>query len=307
MIISMYKQFSGIDEAALGPILGPYCCAMTSFKVNNDTELFDIFSDLKNIKIGDSKKLYTSGKSIKVLENTALSFYSCFFKSQPDTLSDLLSNILIRKSDLDELCSIPWFRKIQTLKLPISCERDLLQESIKSLSEFMIMKRIEIIGIKADVVSAERFNKLLSKGLNKSQCCQQILTPLIQCSTSEQSRLTVDRQGGRRYYGEWLIDIFSGAPLSINRETKDLSSYNIGDSKIQFQVKGDDKFLETALASIFSKYIRELMMICFNEYWSELFPGIKKTAGYPLDGKRFIEELNSRSAVYEKEKLIRQK
>jgi ribonuclease HII len=171
----------------------------------------------------------------------------------------------------------------------------------------MSNKNIELTNITIDVVPAVKFNQFLNSGLNKSQCCQKIISPLMHKSLLENSRITVDRQGGRRYYGEWLVDLFNSVPISINRETKDLSSYNINHSEIRFQVKGDDKYLETALASIFSKYIRELMMICFNEYWHEQTSGIKKTAGYPQDGKRFINDLKEKHIAYDREKLIRKK
>lgn len=307
MMISMFNIFSGIDEAALGPILGPYCCALASFKVSDNRELFDIFSELNNVKICDSKKLYTSGKSIKQLENTALSFYSCFFQRKPDNVYNLLNHLLRDKKQLQELQNIPWFKNLKILKLPIVCESNEVEQNSEVLRIFLLKKKLELTVLKVDVVSAERFNNLLSRGFNKSQCCQKILTPLLQCSQTEQSRLTVDRQGGRRYYGEWLIDIFPGTSISINRETHDLSSYNISDSTIQFQVKGDDKYLETALASIFSKYIRELMMISFNKYWNSQFPQIMRTAGYPQDGKRFVKELNFLGAIYKEDQLIRQK
>ena len=303
----MFKVLSGIDEAALGPILGPYCCALTSFEVTNNIELFDVFSEFKKVIVGDSKKLYKSGKSIRDLENTALSFYSSFCKTQPTTLMNLLSNLIIDKKHLNELCAIPWFNNIKNLQLPIKCDSREIQMNSDNLTEFLKIKKLKIKNIKVDVVSADRFNKILLNGFNKSQCCQQILGPLLKDSLDDQSRLTVDRQGGRRYYGEWLIDIYPGTNISVNKETQDLSSYNISNSIIQFQVKGDEKFLETALASIFSKYIRELMMICFNDYWVKTFPDIKSTAGYPLDGKRFINDLNSRGADYNKMILIRQK
>lgn len=303
----MYKSFSGIDEAALGPVLGPYCCGLASFNIKSDLELFQLFSEFKAVKICDSKKLYTSGKSIKELENTALSFFLSFFNTGADNLFEFLSKLLIHEKTLAELSVIPWFKKMESLKLPICCNNEEIQQNSESLTNFLKEKQIEIGSIKVDVVSAEEFNHLLSEGFNKSQCCQKILSPLLVESHTNKSRITVDRQGGRRYYGEWLIEIFPGTPLSIKQETQDCSSYNIGSSLMQFQVKGDDKYLETALASIFSKYIRELMMICFNNYWNEITPGIKKTAGYPQDGKRFIKELDSRGVEYNKEKLIRQK
>lgn len=303
----MYTTFSGIDEAALGPILGPYCCGLVVFEIPDDTELFDLFTDFKDVIICDSKKLYTSGKSIRELENTALSFYSCLFKTPANNLYDFLSKLLINDKALDELSGIPWFKAMDSVKLPLCCGSNEIQKNSASLTDFLISKKIAISKILVDVVSAEKFNKILARGFNKSQCCQQILSPLLIKAPGDKSRITVDRQGGRRYYGEWLIETFPGMPLSIDRESSDLSSYRIKNALIQFQVRADDQYLETALASIFSKYIRELMMICFNNYWNEKVPGIKRTAGYPQDGKRFIKDIDFRKVQFKKEKLIRQK
>jgi ribonuclease HII len=303
----MFIEFSGIDEAALGPVLGPYCCAVTSFRHQKKKELFDIFSEFKNVKIADSKKLYTSGKSIRELENTALTFASLFLGSIPENSYDLISALIIDKQYLNQLKEIPWYENLIKLKLPYVCSHDALMENHRALEIFMEQESVELNNIMIDVVSAEKFNDLLDLGFNKSQVCQKIISPLVKGSLKKQSRITIDRQGGRRYYGDWLVEIFPGSPLSIERETKDLSSYRIQESFINFQVRGDDKFLETALASIFSKYVRELIMICFNEYWQKLLPGIKKTAGYPQDGKRFIQELRDHDLLQNEHKLIRQK
>ncbi|MBI9097565.1 MAG: hypothetical protein JEY91_03760 [Spirochaetaceae bacterium] len=301
----MYREFTGLDEAALGPVLGPYCCALVSFHIQNDRELFDRFSSFKDVKIGDSKKLYTSGKSIGELENTALSFTSLYTGRVPETLFELLEELIMDKRYLKDITAIPWYTDLSQLKLPIACERAAISKNSTSLNHFMSEQEIELDRVVLDAVPAKRFNQLLSKGLNKSQVCQEIISPLLSGNFNSGSRITVDRQGGRRYYGEWLVDIFPKKPLSIIQETQDLSSYSVDSSTIRFQVKGDDKYLETALASIFSKYTRELMMICFNNYWSKRVPGIRKTAGYPQDGKRFIRDLESRNIDFDRQILIR--
>ena len=48
--------------------------------------------------------------------------------------------------------------------------------------------------------------------------------------------------------------------------------------------------LAVALASIFSKYIRELFMRPFNAFWAERVPGLRPTAGYAADAGRFLRD-----------------
>ena len=51
-------------------------------------------------------------------------------------------------------------------------------------------------------------------------------------------------------------------------------------------MKGEE-FLPTALASMTAKYLRELSMRAFNEFWCARVPGLRPTAGYPGDAPRF--------------------
>ena len=40
-----------------------------------------------------------------------------------------------------------------------------------------------------------------------------------------------------------------------------------------------------------SKYVRELLMGEFNHFWREQVPGLKPTAGYPGDSRRFYADI----------------
>ena len=42
---------------------------------------------------------------------------------------------------------------------------------------------------------------------------------------------------------------------------------------------------------MFCKYVRELAMELFNQFWQRHLPDLKPTKGYPLDAKRFREEI----------------
>ena len=60
---------------------------------------------------------------------------------------------------------------------------------------------------------------------------------------------------------------------------------------IQFQVDGDGIHMPVVLASMISKYTRELLMTRFKAWFAHRAPQIKPTAGYGQDAKRFWQEL----------------
>ncbi len=55
--------------------------------------------------------------------------------------------------------------------------------------------------------------------------------------------------------------------------------------------EAETRSFAVALASMISKYIREVFMRHFNSYWQEQVPGLRPTAGYPSDGERFLREI----------------
>ena len=59
-----------------------------------------------------------------------------------------------------------------------------------------------------------------------------------------------------------------------------------------FRTKAEE-FLPVALASMVAKYTREVLMHQFNQFWASQVPGLKPTQGYPLDAKRFRDDIAS--------------
>ena len=82
--------------------------------------------------------------------------------------------------------------------------------------------------------------------------------------------------------------------MTVIEESPDRSAYEMarGDRRcrIEFATKGDRKHFPVALASIYSKYVRELFMHAFNEYWSKQVEGLAPTAGYYTDAQRWLRE-----------------
>src|SRR5205085_11536981 len=60
---------------------------------------------------------------------------------------------------------------------------------------------------------------------------------------------------------------------------------------VTFQPRADAGHFCVALASMASKYLRELLMREFNRFWQAHVPGLKPTAGYPTDAARFLEAI----------------
>ena len=74
-------------------------------------------------------------------------------------------------------------------------------------------------------------------------------------------------------------------------EGPDLSQYTIRSGArrldLRFQPRADGENGLVALASLISKALREHWMAAFNAYWQAVIPGLKPTAGYPVDAARF--------------------
>jgi hypothetical protein len=49
--------------------------------------------------------------------------------------------------------------------------------------------------------------------------------------------------------------------------------------------------MAVALASMLSKYLREAMMRRFNAFWARHRPEVAPTAGYYVDGERFLRDI----------------
>src|SRR5690606_32879158 len=98
-----------------------------------------------------------------------------------------------------------------------------------------------------------------------------------------------DKHGGRNHYAALVQQHFPESWVETLHESRAESWYRTtGEMPLDFcfRMKGES-FLPAALASMTAKYVRELSMRAFNEYWSARIPNLRPTAGYPADAKRF--------------------
>ena len=111
----------------------------------------------------------------------------------------------------------------------------------------------------------------------------------------EDLHITVDKQSGRDRYGPLLGRRFRGVRLVVKRQDRSVGHYHIRhhgrEGDIRFVMEGEKHSMPVALASMYSKYVRELYMTLFNEFWRKHLPGLKSTAGYPRDARRFLTDI----------------
>lgn len=307
------KLIVGVDEAGYGPNLGPLILAASIWEVDANTSeegVAEAFSKhfrpkpavrggsnaAEHVPLGDSKKLYDRTKGIESLELGILAMAEIANGLTPKTLGGLVDFV-----DALDSCSgdgLPdWYASGCELPLPDAAQRQRISALACVASESLQENEISLIGLVATVVPEPIFNKSLarlgSKGLLLSQATLQLVTRIVE-TTKLPVECFCDRQGGRKNYLPVLLDAFPDAWFTEIAQAPKRSSYRCDARSldIHFSV-GGDSFPPTALASMLAKYMRERFMQAFNTFWQSHLPNVKATAGYPMDAKRFADEISA--------------
>ncbi|MBS0203131.1 MAG: hypothetical protein JSS49_09555 [Planctomycetes bacterium] len=322
----------GMDEAGLGPNLGPFIVAATVWQVPGSPGDFDFWTAFESIlthsptscdprlHIADSKQVFQPQRGLASLERGVWSALR-LAGVQPgtfDSLCEALSNpvrvdmpavvrsgsgerSLFDDAELsaarsptetartpDDRIPLPWYEGIR-LPLPVeSNEANLVapwQQACERLG-------VQLMAIRADVVEPRRFNRLVRRYDNKSQATSRLAMNLLQgvWNPDDQPALIVaDKHGGRNRYDTLLAETF-GRRVECLTEGAEQSVYRVGRGEVRFQPRAESHG-PVALASMTAKYLRELAMHQFNRFWKSQIPDLKPTQGYPLDAKRFREEI----------------
>ncbi len=295
----------GIDEAGYGPNLGPLVVTATVWKVNGlpqQVDLWNVFArsishgattDRNRIQIADSKQVYSPARGIAALERsvlTALALIADF----PLSFGELWT--FLTQSPANQLEVEPWFQG-RDLALPRCVTASQIEETAAACQADGARSGVQLHAVRTDVVLTQRFNELVdhfgSKGVALSTISLQLLASVWDHTDGQPALVIADKHGGRNRYDELLGEAL-GNPLVFRlQESRDISRYRIGNSEVRFEAKGE-KHLPVALASLVSKYTRELAMDLFNAFWREHLPDLKPTKGYPTDARRFRADISAR-------------
>jgi hypothetical protein len=293
----------GLDEAGYGPNLGPLLqTAVTVHVPEREPSLWERLSgvirraDDENdgrVLIDDSKRVHDGPHGFRKLEASVLSLLVSSRESLCRRWEEFLHGILIGTSR-DDLAAEEWFNPDETL--PLSCAEDELTTLAEQLRAAKTLQNVKLGPIFSLMVPAPRFNALLDQHQLKSVILAEgviaFCTQARQLPGDDPLIFAVDKLGGRHFYTGLLQAAFPDGWVRTLREGPSECHYQIlgleREIHLYFQPRADSAHMTVAIASMVSKYLREVCMLQFNRWWAQRIPGIKPTAGYPTDATRFM-------------------
>jgi hypothetical protein len=292
----------GIDEAGYGPNFGPLVMTAVACRVSDthaEADLWQVFesavcrqSDAHDPRfvVADSKLVYSPSRGLAHLERTVHAAMGC---EAGLAVSDFIE--LVCPECHPEVRSEVWYEGITGL--PVEANADYCQRDGDVLAT--LCKSLNIVWgpIRSVVVCPAAFNDLLERWDSKGAVLALSLARLLRALPCDDASVAVfvDKHGGRNNYATQLQPAFDGGLVFAVMESSERSMYQVLNGQrrfeITFQPRAEENHFCVALASMVSKYLREVLMLEFNRFWQKHLPGLKPTAGYPNDSKRFWKEI----------------
>jgi len=305
----------GTDEAGYGPNLGPLVISATAWEVPRGVDGEDLYRLLGAcvvpspgrdaetgpgvVAIGDSKRLYQSGGGLRHLERGLLAVLGLVDR-RPASWQQAWD--ALRTDSADARQAIPWYADYD-LPLPLDADAAEVELAADTLSQGLAAAGVRLIDVRSTALFPESFNRLVerrgTKGAVLSQATLELAAALVEPLGEGPIAITCDKHGGRNRYRDLLAEHFPEWLIEIHGESRARSVYRFGPAErrveFRFQTKAESH-LPTALASMASKYLRELAMRALNDFWQKRVPGLCPTAGYPLDARRFKSDVAAAQA-----------
>lgn len=293
----------GTDEAGYAPNLGPLVISTSIWHV--DDAQTDLYKQLKSVvcklparsnrpgrlAIADSKLLYSPAQGLKALERGVLAALALVNHCPTDWL-DVWQ--LLDPGSLAHLPNLPWHVDYD-LRLPLAADAEDLVTLLPKLRGGCERAGVRLVALRSRAVFPDQFNRSTIEFGTKSEALSRMTLALLAESLTdcpgERVLAVCDKHGARNHYGRLLQQQFPDVLVEVHGQGAAESVYRWGPDETRIEVRfraGAEAFLPTALASMASKYLRELAMRAFNDFWCGRVRGLTPTAGYPRDARRFM-------------------
>ncbi len=295
----------GIDEAGYGPNLGPLVMTSVAWRVPDElagADLWHVLSaavrraaeaDDGRPLVADSKQVYSPARGLAALETGVLAL-----AAPEGTLC--LSRYLdwVSPPTAADLAGEPWYTG--TSPLPAAADPAACAAAAGRFVGACRSAGVERALVRSVVVRPARFNGLLDRWDSKGAVLGDGLGELVACNrvaagSGAALSFFIDKHGGRNAYAPVLQDAIPDGLVLAREEGSLRSAYTVlgteQDLHLTFQPRADAEHFCVALASMVSKYLRELLMAEFNRFWQAQVPGLRPTAGYPGDAARFLADI----------------
>ena len=269
------------------------------------------------LAIADSKALYRPGLGLSLLERGMHAALAALDK--PAASWSAIVEALSADPDGSQR-DLPWHAGFDC-DLPVDVAGDELMLLGARLSATCAAAGARPVALRARLVFPAEFNELTerhgSKGAALSHVTIGLLREMLQtlagCAAAAEPPAkpgadrsyfgtpvpvlaVCDKHGGRNHYHGLLQHFFPDQWIETLVESRAESRYHWGvpDTRVEVAFRrGGESFLPAALASMTAKYLRELAMKAWNAFWCARVPGLRPTAGYPLDARRFKTGIES--------------
>ncbi|HVC93503.1 MAG TPA: hypothetical protein VND64_07415 [Pirellulales bacterium] len=312
----------GTDEAGYGPNLGPLVVSATVWQVPGDPCEADLYESLRDVVtatparrraaaakesdldgvcfpllLADSKVVYKPSGGLAGLEFGLLSALA-WVGRRPRSWREVWAAL-----DADGFArveSLPWHDGYDR---PLGSDAATIDRQALAVRAGAEAAGVRLVALRSRAVFPELWNERLDEHPNKSTVLSLVTLELLgdvldALGTLEAAPVLAicDKHGGRDRYRPLLQHCLTDALVEVRCEGRDESHYGWGRGErrvdVAFRAKAE-RYLPAALASMASKYLRELAMDAFNDYWRRRVPGLAATAGYPVDAARFKADIAS--------------